>query len=31
MVSGSNHTLVRKRETVGALFENEFIFNNEIN
>ena len=31
MVSGSNHTLVRKRETVGSLFENEFIFNNEIN
>jgi len=31
MVSGSEHTLVRKRETVGSLFENEFIFNNEIN
>ena len=31
MVSGSNHTLVRKRETVGSLFENEFIFNDEIN
>lgn len=31
MVSGSNHTLVRKRETVGSLFENEFILNNEIN
>ena len=31
MVSGSNHALVRKRETVGSLFENEFIFNNEIN
>ena len=31
MVSKSNHALVRKRETVGSLFENEFIFNNEIN
>ena len=31
MVSGSSHTLVRKRETVGSLFENEFIFNDEIN
>ena len=31
MVSGSNHALVRKRETVGSLFENEFIFNDEIN
>ena len=31
MVSGSDHALVRKRETVGSLFENEFIFNNEIN
>jgi len=31
MVSESNHALVRKRETVGSLFENEFIFNNEIN
>ena len=31
MVSGNNHALVRKRETVGSLFENEFIFNNEIN
>ena len=31
MVSGHNHALVRKRETVGSLFENEFIFNNEIN
>ena len=31
MVSGRNHTLVRKRETVGSLFENEFIFNDEIN
>jgi len=31
MVSGSDHSLVRKRETVGSLFENEFIFNNEIN
>ena len=31
MVSGSSHALVRKRETVGSLFENEFIFNNEIN
>jgi len=31
MVSGSAHSLVRKRETVGSLFENEFIFNNEIN
>ena len=30
MVSGSNHALVRKRETVGSLFENEFIFNDEI-
>jgi len=29
MVSGSNHALVRKRETVGSLFENEFIFNDE--
>jgi len=31
MVSGSSHALVRKRETVGSLFENEFIFNNELN
>ena len=31
MVAGSNHALVRKRETVGSLFENEFIFNDEIN
>ena len=31
MVSGSDHALVRKRETVGSLFENEFILNNEIN
>jgi len=31
MVSGSSHALVRKRETVGSLFENEFIFNDEIN
>jgi len=31
MVSGSDHALVRKRETVGSLFENESIFNNEIN
>ena len=31
IVSGSDHALVRKRETVGSLFENEFIFNNEIN
>jgi len=31
MVSESNHALVRKRETVGSLFENEFIFNDEIN
>jgi len=31
MVSGSNHALVRKRETVNSLFENEFIFNDEIN
>ena len=31
MVSESSHALVRKRETVGSLFENEFIFNSEIN
>ena len=31
MVSESNHALVRKRETVGSLFENECIFNDEIN
>ena len=31
MVSESKHALVRKRETVGSLFENEFIFNDEIN
>lgn len=31
MVSGSDHALVRKRETVGSLFENEFIFNDKIN
>ena len=31
MVSGHNHALVRKRETVGSLFENDFIFNDEIN
>ena len=31
MVSGSHHALVRKRETVSSLFENEFIFSNEIN
>ena len=31
MVSESSHALVRKRETVGSLFENEFIFKNEIN
>jgi len=31
MVSGSRHALVRKRETVGSLFENECIFNDEIN
>ena len=30
MVSESNHALVRKRETVSSLFENEFIFNDEI-
>ena len=31
MVSGSSHALVRKRETVGSLFENEFIYNDKIN
>jgi len=31
MVSGHNHALVRKRETVGSLFENEFSFNDETN
>jgi len=31
MVSGSSHALIRKRETVGSLFENEFIFNDKIN
>ena len=31
MVSESSHALVRKRETVGSLFENEFIFNDKIN
>jgi len=31
MVSGRTHALVRKRETVGSLFENEFIFNDKIN
>ena len=31
MVSGSSHALVRKRESVGSLFENEFIFNDKIN
>jgi diaminopimelate decarboxylase len=31
MVSESNHALVRKRETVSSLFDNEFIFNDEIN
>jgi len=31
MVSESSHALVRKRETVGSLFESELIFNNEIN
>jgi len=31
MVSGSDYALVRKRETIGSLFENEFILNNEIN
>jgi len=31
MVSGSHHALVRKRETISSLFENEFILNNEIN
>jgi len=31
MVSGSRHALVRKRETVGSLFENECIFNDGIN
>jgi diaminopimelate decarboxylase len=31
MVSGNSHVLVRKRETIGSLFENEFIFNDEIN
>ena len=31
MVSESNHALVRKRETVSSLFENEFIFNDETN
>ena len=31
MVSGSRHALVRKRESVGSLFENEFIFNDKIN
>ena len=31
IVSGSSHALVRKRETVGSLFENEFIFNDKIN
>ena len=31
IVSGSDHALVRKRETVGSLSENEFIFNDKIN
>jgi len=31
MVSGSSHALVRKRESVGSLFKNEFIFNDKIN
>ena len=31
MVSAGSHSLVRKRETVGSLFENEFIFNDEVN
>jgi len=31
MVSESNHALVRKRETVSSLFDNEFIFNDETN
>jgi len=31
MVSESSHALVRKRETVGSLFENEFIFKDEVN
>ena len=31
MVSEGSHALVRKRETVGSLFENEFIFNDEVN
>jgi len=31
MVAESNHALVRKRETVSSLFDNEFIFNDETN
>ena len=31
MVSEGSHALVRKRETVDSLFENEFIFNDEVN
>ena len=31
MVSEDSHALVRKRETVSSLFENEFIFNDEVN
>ena len=31
MVSGSTHAIVRKRETIESLFENETIFKDEIN
>ena len=31
MVSGKTHSLVRKRETVKSLFENEYLFEDETN
>ena len=31
MVSGDNHGVIRKRETIELLFDNELIFKNETN
>ena len=31
MVSGKTHSLVRKRETINSLFENEYLFEDETN
>ncbi len=31
MISGKHHSLVRKRETIGSLFENESLFEDDTN